>query len=136
MLMKRILEGTGRRRIEERASERRERAFLYGASKISPNVTLRPMGIPRCVAVSRRGRRGQGQPRSSARRAGRELGGPEDMTQLLSLLTPRPEREEKRLRRERAGEMSETEREARATSSAKAKGRIPGRAPNLVRRGS
>jgi hypothetical protein len=47
-------------------------------------------------------------------------GGPDEITQLLSLLIPKPERDEKRLIRERAGDIRGTETEARAISSAKA----------------
>src|SRR5689334_13634381 len=94
------------------AEERRERAFLYGESNISPSEMCRPIGMPKCVADSRRGRRGQGLSESSSLSRGIVRGGPE-MTQLLSLLTPRP-RVEKRLIRLRAGEMSKTVREARA----------------------
>ncbi len=108
----------GRERTEEREAERIERAFLYGEPKISPSVMPRPIGMPRCVAESRRGRRGHGQEASSSLRRGMERGGPEEITQLLSLLTPSPERSEKRLMRVRAGEIWRTVKEANAISSA------------------
>lgn len=118
MLIKSMREGMESERTEEREAARIERAFLYGESKMSPSVMPRPIGMPRCVAESRRGRSGHGQEASSSLRRGMERGGPEEITQLLSLLTPSPESSEKRLMRVRAGEIRGTVREANAMSSA------------------
>ena len=78
------------------------------------------IGIPKWVVEVRRGMSGQGHVAISARRAGMELSGPEETTQLLDLLMPRPERREKVEIMERAGEMAETWRAERVRSSAKA----------------
>ena len=79
---------------------------------------------------------GPGTLREVSEEMGKEEGSPEVMTQLLSLLMPRPERWEKRLIRRRAGEMVVTVKAARARSSAKAKTEMPGRTPRASRRGS
>ena len=92
---------------------------MKGDSKISARVISRPMGIPRWV-VEGRGRSGQGQEAIAVRREGVNLSGPEEITQLLDLLIPRPEMREKEEIMERAGEMVETWRADMARSSAKA----------------
>lgn len=79
-----------------------------------------PIGIPRWVAEGRRGRSGQGQFEISRVSFLCERLRPEEMTQLLTLLMPSPERKEKREKRERAGEMSEMVKADKAMSSAKA----------------
>ena len=103
---------------------------------MSARVTSRPMEMPKWVAEERRGRSGQGQEVMSERSLGRDRSSPEEMTQDLSLLIPRPERVEKVEMMERAGEMSETWRADIAKSSAKAKHLMLGRVERAVRRGS
>lgn len=134
--MNKMREGIEREEMTEREREILSTAFLKGLSKISPRVTLRPIVIPRWVAESRRGRSGQGQLERSERSLASEESGPEEITQLLSLLIPRPERWEKWLIRERAGEIRLTREAARARSSAKAKVLTPSRRESAVRRGS
>ena len=70
---------------------------------MSARVTSRPMEMPKWVAEERRGRSGQGQEEMSERSLGRDRSSPEEMTQDLSLLIPRPERVEKVEMMEREG---------------------------------
>ena len=96
------------------------RALVRGPFHTSSSVTSLPIGIPRCVPESLRRRSGQGQDLSCNRMRANFLGSDVETTADLSLFMPRPEISEKTLMRERAGEISDTEEEVRARSSAKA----------------
>src|SRR4051794_22216393 len=73
-------------------------------------VMSRPMGTPKCTASGLRGRSRQGPARRESNTPGWEEGHRAQITQLLSLLMPRPEAVEKESIRRRRGKRQEWSR--------------------------
>ena len=103
-----------------------QKGFRHGPLQTSAKETSRPMGIPRWVPLSTKGRSGQGQILRSSLMLSCLSGGLVGTTTDLCLFIPRPETSENLLMRVRAGQMSVTLGAVMARSSAKAKGRMVG----------